>query len=330
MPDSKPSVLITGANGFVGARLCRLFLDEGCRVIAGVRKTANLSQLEKLDVEYRYGDITRPETLPEMVSGVDYIVHNAGVVKAKRERTFFEVNEKGTRSLMEAIAQHNPLVKRVVYISSLAAFGPSQIGHPLTEDAPPQPLTAYGRSKLKGEQVALSFADRFNVVAVRPPGVYGPGDREILAFFQTVNNRIKPYIGNTGRMLQLVHVDDLCRGIYLAAIGGAATGEAYFIAEKNGYTMKQLIAMLEAAGGKKAFPLIIPGPLFRAIALISETVFKAVGATPMLTREKANELLASWEVSTEKARRELGYESRITFEQGARETYAWYKQEGWL
>ena len=256
MPDSKPIVLVTGANGFVGARLCRLFLDEGFRVIAGVRKTANLSQLEKLEVEYRYGDVTQPETLPEMVAGANYIVHNAGVVKAKKERTFFEVNEEGTGALMDAIVQHNPTLKRVVYISSLAAFGPSQIGHPLTEDSPPQPLTAYGRSKLQGEKRALSYADRVNVVAVRPPGVYGPGDREIFTFFQTVNNRIKPYIGNVSRILQLVHVDDLCRGIFLAATGSSASGEAYFIAERNGYTMKALIGMLETACRRKGLIIV--------------------------------------------------------------------------
>ena len=89
MSDSSLSILITGANGFVGARLCRKFIDEGFRVIAGVRKTADLSSLKEINVEYRYGDVTKPETLPEMVSGVDYIIHNAGLTKAKNKQQFF-------------------------------------------------------------------------------------------------------------------------------------------------------------------------------------------------------------------------------------------------
>ena len=125
MSSEKPSVLITGANGFVGSRLCRTLLDEGFEVIAGVRKTADLTLLEGLDVAYRHGDVCRPETLPEMVTGVDYVVHNAGIVKAKKVQRFFEVNEVGTKSLFEAIAKHNPNVKKVIYVSSLAAAGAS-------------------------------------------------------------------------------------------------------------------------------------------------------------------------------------------------------------
>ena len=330
MSTNQPSVLITGANGFVGARLCRKFLNEGFQVFAGVRKSADLSNLDGLGVEFRYGDITEPKTLPEMVTGVDYIVHNAGLTKAKTNDRFFLVNEEGTKSLFTAIYEHNENVRRVVHVSSGAAAGPSAGGRPVTEEDEPRPLTAYGRSKLAGEKAALSFAHRFPVTVVRPPGVYGPGDREIFTFFDTINKRIKPYLGNCGRKIQLVHVDDLCRGIFRAATKPVKSGSVYFISENHAYTMKELIALLVAASGKKAYSLVIPAPLFRLIALLSEAAFRIVGATPMLTLEKARELLESWEMSTEKAKRELNFVSRIPFEQGARETFAWYRQQGWL
>lgn len=330
MPDGKPSVLITGANGFVGSRLCRKFLDEGFHVVAGVRKTADLSLLGELELEYRYGDVTQPETLGEMVTGIDYIIHNAGVVKTKRKETFFTINHQGTKSLLEAIARYNPQVKKVVYISSLAAAGPSVDGRPVTEADEPHPITAYGRSKLAGEGVTLSFSKKFNVLSVRPPGIYGPGEREILSFFRIVNKRIKPYIGSPERRLQLVHVDDLCRAVFLAITTETKSGEAYFVAENRSYSMRELISLLEKGCGKKGFPVRLPSPVFKAISVVSELAFKLVGATPMLTREKANELLVSWEVSTAKAKNDFGFESQIPFEQGARETYQWYKQKGWL
>ncbi len=330
MSDTQTSILITGANGFVGSRLCRRFLDKQYRVIAGVRQNADLKLIDDLDIEYRYGDVTRPESLPDMVRGVDYVVHNAGIVKAKKQDTYFAVNERGTRNLFEAIAQHNPEIKKVVLISSVAVAGPSAEGQPLKETDLPNPITTYGRSKLAGEQVALSFADRLNVVAVRPPGIYGPGDKEIFALFKAVYRHIKPLIGNLKRRLQLVHVDDLTLGVSKAAEAQTNSGSIFFIAEDESYTITEVIAMLERGCGRKGIPLVIPASLFRLIAAVSEFSFRLVGATPMLTREKTRELNASWEMDVTRAREVLGFRSQIPFAEGARHTFDWYKTEGWL
>lgn len=310
--------------------MCRTFLDNGFEVIAGVRLTSDLTHLRDLNVSYRYGDVCQPETLPEMVADVEYIVHNAGLVKAKTTARFFEVNDKGTRNLYEAIAAKNAGVKKVIYISSAAASGPSDGMALRKEEDPPEPITVYGRSKLAGEQTALSYADKFHSVTVRPPGIYGPGDKEILGFFQAVNRRLKPCIGNMSRRLHLVHVDDLCRGIHRAVTGHTESGSVYFIAEDRAYTMKELVNLLEKGVGKKGIPAVIPAPVFKLIAAVSEGLLKMFNVTPMLTREKASELLASWEISTARAREHFGYSSEIPFESGARETYLWYKREGWL
>lgn len=330
MTDTRESVLVTGANGFVGSRLCAHLIQTGYRVIAQVRRTSDLSLLKDLTVEYRYGDITTPETLPDMVRGVGYIVHNAGVIKARTRETFFAVNEQGTRDLMDAIVAHNPKVKRVVHISSVAAAGPSKPGGPLRETDPPHPITTYGESKLAGERVALSFADRLPVVVVRPPGVYGPGDRGIYSMFQAVWMHLKPLIGDSHRKLQLVHVDDLCEGIARALRAPVKSGGVYFVAEKDAYQYGELLNILVAASGRWAVPLLLPSPLFRAIATISEFSFKAIGVTPLLTREKTRELNSSWEMDTSRAKGELGFESTIKFADGARQTFEWYIKNGWL
>ena len=157
--------------------------------------------------------------------------------------------------------------------------------------------------------------------------MYGPGDKEMMAFFQIINFHIKPYLGDLKRRLQLVHVDDLCLGIHKAITSQTKSGSIYFIAENRSYTMEDLISLLEKAANKKCFPLILPASIFKAISYISKSLFKLVNATPMLTPEKANELLASWEVSTSKAENELGYVSQIPFADGAKQTYNWYVEQ---
>src|SRR5919201_47117 len=103
------------------------------------------------------------------VRGVDAVIHVAGLVKARRPEEFFTVNTEGTKNLLAAAEAQAPGLKRFVYVSSLSAVGPSPDGKPIPDDAPPRPVTQYGRSKLAGEQAVLAAKDRIPVTVIRPP-----------------------------------------------------------------------------------------------------------------------------------------------------------------
>ncbi len=328
--SDKHSILITGANGFVGSRLCHKFLQEGFHVRAGVRKNADISSLQNLKVEFSYGDITKPETLNDMVRGVDFIIHNAGIVKAKAVDDFYRVNSDGTKNLLEAIEKSNRQVKKVIYISSMAAVGPSNGKTAIKETDPENPITHYGRSKQAGEKTALSFARTFPVISLRPTGIYGPGDKEVFEFFKIINSGIKPLFGDSRRKLQMVHVDDLSDAVFLALTRESKNGEAYFIAENQAYSFAEIMEIMAVACHKKPFTIKISAKIFKVIASLSELGGKLFGQDVIFNREKAKELLSSWEVDVSKAKRDFGFVSSISFEKGTKETYNWYKEKGWL
>src|SRR5205823_11876588 len=123
-----------------------------------------------------------------------------------------------------------PGLKRFVYVSSLSAIGPSADGKPVPDDAPPRPVTQYGQSKLAAEQAVLAARDRLPVTVIRPPLIYGPRDRETLAFFTSVRNGVLPMTGDGSNTLSVVYVADCASAVVRAVTAtGASSGRTYFV-----------------------------------------------------------------------------------------------------
>ncbi len=321
-------VLVTGANGFIGSQLCQSLLDSGFSVIAGVRKSANLDYLKELSLEYSYGDVTQPETLPDLIKNADIVIHNAGLVKAKTKERLFAVNAYGSEALIKACVESNS-VKRFIFVSSLAAFGPSG-AEPRKEEDSPQPVTTYGRSKLEAERLLSAYADKINLQFARPVGVYGPGDREVFTFFQSVARGTRPAIGNTARKIQMIYVEDLVAGITKMLQHDLPTGAGYFLAEESASTFAEMTQQMAVALEKRTIKMPIPGWLFRILGALSEGFCKLTPFTPMLTLEKAGEILSTWEISIERAKRDFDFAPKTNFAEGAQKTVNWYREHGWL
>ncbi len=185
-------ILVTGATGFFGSHIAEQLAREGHTMRVLVRRTSDRSFLRGLECEEALGDVTQPETLSAAVEGVEAVVHAAGLVKARSAQEFQAVNAQGTSNLLSALDSISHL-RRFVYISSLAAHGPSEDGRPRPLDAPPNPVTAYGRSKLRAEELVRSWAgDGRSAAIIRPPVIYGPRDRELLPFFRLTRRRLAP------------------------------------------------------------------------------------------------------------------------------------------
>ncbi|HTO98185.1 MAG TPA: NAD(P)-dependent oxidoreductase [Myxococcales bacterium] len=323
-------VLLTGGSGFLGSFVAEQLASEGHVVRALVRPRSDRRVLEKLaGVEFAPGAIEEPATLQPAVEGVDAVVHVAGIVKARRPVEFFEVNTQGTKNLLEAAAGQG--VGRFVYVSSLAAVGPSQDGTPVPDDAEPRPVTHYGRSKLEAERAVLAAKDRIHVTVVRPPLIYGPRDRETLAFFTSVRNGVLPMTGDGKNTLSVVYVVD-CASAIVRALGVQASGRTYFVDDGSVYVWREALAQIESALGKRAFVRFgMPMGVVKVAAAATQLWGKMTNRAQMLTLDKVNELTQPhWVCSGAGARRDLGWAPRVSWEQGVQETVKWYRAEGWL
>lgn len=323
--------LVTGANGFAGSHLVEALLKRGYEVICLVRKTSNLSFLSGLEIEYRYGDVTDIESLRKVLEGVDFIFHLAGLTKAKNKEDYFKANARGTKNLMQTCLESNPYIKKFIYVSSQAAVGPCKDFFPLNENAKCEPITDYGRSKLQGEKEVLSFKNKLPITIVRPPAVYGPRDKDILFFFQTVNKGIIPLFGFKESYISLIYVKDLARGIILTAENQKSSGQVYFIADEKVYSWSEAGRIIQKSLGVKAFKLRIPKSLLFAFASFSEMVSRLKGESALINLQKANELNQRfWLCDISKAKNELGFSPEYDLEKGALETIKWYKENKWL
>ncbi|WP_437777436.1 NAD-dependent epimerase/dehydratase family protein [Sorangium sp. So ce1097] len=327
-------VLVTGASGFLGSHVAEQLVQEGHGVVALVRRSSSTKFLSSLrGVELAYGAIEDAESVRRAVvdAGVDAIVHSAGLVKARDEAEFFRVNVGGTRNMLDA-AKAAPSLKRFVFVSSLAAIGPSLDGRPVAPDARPAPVTRYGRSKLEAERLVLAEKDALPVVVLRPPMIYGPRDQESFAFFQSVARRFLPMLGDGRNTLSVIYASDAAAACLRALESDVPSGRAYFIDDGRVYVWRDMLADVEAALGARAFVRVgVPFALMRGAALASEGMSRLTGKPVMLTRDKLNELAAShWVCDAGEARRELGWEPQVSWAEGTRRAVTWYREHGWL
>jgi len=327
------TILLTGGSGFLGSHVAERLSKTGRKVRALVRKTSDTKFLKSLEnVELAEGAVDdRASVLEATDDSIEAVIHVAGLVKARNADEFSRVNTGGTKNLLEAAEKVKGL-KRFVLVSSLAAAGPSdKDGNPVSLEGEPRPVTHYGRSKLAAERAALDKKSRIPVTILRPPAIYGPRDREILAFFKALNARVLPYMGSTRNKLSMIYGGDCAEAIVRAVDADVPSGSTYFIDDGYVYTFDDLVKQAEAALSKRAWLRVpIPKPVIRSAAVLSELYGRARNRPMMLTRDKCNELFDQWVCDGSAARKALSWEPNVPFSEGARMTVEWYRTAGWL
>ncbi|MEM8866216.1 MAG: NAD-dependent epimerase/dehydratase family protein, partial [Planctomycetota bacterium] len=312
-----PTSLVTGASGFIGPRLVARLQKAGSEVVCLVRGSSNTDRLAPLGVRLVTGDVTDPASLIWALDGIDEVYHLAGKLHASRLEDYLAVNEQGAKNLAQACAQRetSPVL---INVSSLAAAGPSSAGKPHTEADPSRPISMYGKSKLASEQALRPFANDVPITTVRPPVVFGPGDRDGFLMFQGIRRtRLHPVPNRSGLPLSLIHADDLCEALFLAGdrgermapnqSAGDSTG-LYYAADPTPSTWADAGRMAADGMGVgvwviklRKWPFIIP-------ALVGDLMGRLSGKPSIFGMDKLREASATgWVCSVEKAASELGF-----------------------
>ena len=321
--------LITGATGFVGGHLTELLVAEGWQIRALVRATSDVSRLRSLGVELHEGGLGDRDAIRRASDGVEVVYHLAAVTGLRGEKDFARANAEGTENVVAAILAAEPRPRRLVYLSSYAACGPSRPGKPRTLDESPGPLTAYGRTKLAGEEAVRPLDDAgVETVILRAPPVYGPGDHAFLPYFRLIRWGIAPSPAGEELRTHMIHVRDLARALRHAADSPPGT---YPVAEPVEHLWGEIVAAMGDALGKTPRRIPLPRPLVRSAAALTQGVGELLGRATVFNREKADEMLApAWVCDLSGSEAILPPKEVTPLREGISETASWYIRQGWL
>jgi nucleoside-diphosphate-sugar epimerase len=304
-------VAVTGATGFVGPHLISALARRGWRLRLLVRRWSPLPSLAGVDAEIVLGDVLSEPALQALVRGADAVVHAAGLIKARTPADFLPVN-RDSAALLSALAPEATLV----LLSSLAAREPQ--------------LSAYGASKRAGEVAVATRSGPW--LTVRAPAVYGPGDRETLAYFRSVKYGLAPQPSVSSARLSLIHVSDLAEALALA-VERPPERSIYEVDDgtAGAYSYADMALAAGAALGRQPLQVKVPRPLMAGIAAWNGLRQSLGGPTQILTQGKVAEIFhEDWSVRDRRLAAATGFQPQYDLTAGFRDTVQWYRSRAWL
>ena len=316
-------ILLTGSSGFIGKNLKQSLQKQFSDAeIVSLKREGTLKTGEHL-VDY-----SDAQSLVDCVAckDVDYAFHIAGVTKEVSFKNFYNANVVPTDNLLNALKQKSPGLKRFVFTSSHAAAGPSRDrNHYKTESEEENPVEYYGESKWMAEQAVKGYHSILPCTIVRPSSVYGPGDPDFLNIFKMVKSGMNIYAGNKKKYTSLVYIDDLVDGMIVASLSDAAIARTYFMCNDEPVSWQQMHETISKTIGKDTLDLSIPFPIIKACSYLGDAYARLSGTCSLLNVQKIKLSEPDfWIASNENAKKDFGYESKASLEDGVRLTYEHY------
>ncbi len=325
--------LVTGSTGFLGSHVVERLLAEGYEVRALARTTSNITHLKNTGAEIVFGDVEDYDSLCPVVEGIDVVFHAAGRVTPGwgRWQQFEATIAKGTENMLKASAEVG--CPRFLYVSTGSVYGNACEGDiPACEYTPCQvvfgPDTYYESAKLRAEKAAFEYHNqgKIQVSIIRPGAIYGPRDRLVAdRVFRQVSPPVVVWPEASNPKYSIVFVSDAADCALLVATSGQAIGQIYNVAPPYSVRFREFAAtMIQAMGGSK-LQLTIPYAMGYAWCALMEgwSRLRRVNDMPYLTRSALRFLNKGMFLDGSKARDELGWEPKVSIEEGTRLYVQW-------
>jgi UDP-glucose 4-epimerase len=271
--------LVTGANGFVGRRLCETFAESGTHVRAA-RRSDRPAQCAHPNIEFlTVGDIGPETDWSVALKDIAVIIHLAARAHVMSDRAespldkYRWINVEGTRRLAESAAKAG--IKRFVYVSSIKVNGEVTRDKSFTENDNPAPLDAYGLSKWEAELALQDISSRTGIelTIIRPPLVYGPGVKgNLLKLMQYLDKGYLLPLGNINNKRSLIALDNLVDIIALSATSANSAGQTFLVSDGEDLSTTELVQAIAAPLGKKPHLINVPENLFSFLKRVAPTL----------------------------------------------------------
>jgi nucleoside-diphosphate-sugar epimerase len=322
---------ITGATGFVGGHLAEACVARGFTVSTIARANSDTSLLEHLRVTVHRGDLADANLVGKALDGANVVVHCAAKVGDWGPvEEYRVVNVEALRGLLDAC--RGKKLDRFVQMSSLGVYAARHhYGTDESEPLPERHMDGYTQTKVEAEKLALEHqrSHGIPVVVLRPGFVYGPRDRTVLTrLIRLLRAGGVRYLGSGEAALNTIYVGNLVDAVFLAVDQPRAIGQIYNLTDGERVSKRRFIEAIAEGMGIEKPSKSVPLWLARILAWAMERKARRSGAkeAPRLTQARVKFLGLNLDFSIEKAKRELGYKPRVSFDQGMRETMAWQRQ----
>lgn len=335
MTETKKTVLIVGAGGFIGGFIAARALELGYETYVGVRASTSRryladSRLHFVVLDYDNEDAVAAalrECAPSQ-AGWDYIIWNLGATKVANPDDFDRINYRYILNFVRVIKHIGMVPDKFLYMSSLSALGLGDEKNytPLDANTVPRPNTLYGVSKIKAE-VCLEKSG-IPWIIFRPTGVYGPHEKDYLMMIQSIDRHVDVSMGFKKQMLTFIYVDDLVDAMFaaLAAPAAKVLHHKYIISEDRAYTQGEFRKIVaKHLGNKCVIPVKLPMWMVYVVSAAAEKLSAAQGKASTLNTDKYKIMRQrNWTCDISDAQRDFGFDPKWSLDRGIAETVRVY------